>query len=331
MKLLVSLFVMLLGITMLSFAQDDSTKSVEVKTGILQMRSILYKDISFKSNIVTKRKIDDVNFNPPPEIDPLKTQIDYTMLAGFGLLVGGSIAVVHQNFVNSWWKKDSLYTGKFHVMNDWYYALWVDKIGHMYATHLLAHAFSGGFDASNFTAEQSTWYSASLALLYELYIETEDGYAYPKWGFSPGDATGDFLGSAFYVSQYYYPFLKNFQLRWSYYPSEAMRNGTHKGNISDDYEGQIYWVSMRMKNMLPEKISTYWPAFLNLSLGYGVNNLDGSGGGKREFYLSFDLDAEELPLHGSIWQFVKNTLNYIHFPMPGIRITPDAKSFVFCF
>jgi hypothetical protein len=253
------------------------------------------------------------------------------MLAGFGLLVGGSVAIVHQNFVNSWWKKDSLYTGKFHVMNDWYYALWVDKIGHMYATHLLAHGFSGGFDASNFTAEQSTWFSASLALLYELYVETEDGYAYPRWGFSPGDATGDFLGSAFYVSQYYYPFLKNFQLRWSYYPSEAMRNGTHKGNISDDYEGQIYWVSARMHNILPETFFNYWPSFLNLSLGYGVRDLDGSGGGKKEFYISFDLDAEELPLHGSVWQFVKNTLNYIHLPLPGIRITPDAKFLVFCY
>ncbi|MCK7523029.1 MAG: hypothetical protein MZV64_37810 [Ignavibacteriales bacterium] len=71
--------------------------------------------------------------------------------------------------------------------------------------------------------------------------------------------------------------------------------------------------------------------FLMLAVGMGVKNLDGSGGGQREFYIALDYDAETIPLYGSVWQFVKNTLNFIHFPMPGIRISPDAAFFVFCF
>jgi hypothetical protein len=63
----------------------------------------------------------------------------------------------------------------------------------------------------------------------------------------------------------------------------------------------------------------------------GVKDLDGGGGGTREFYIALDLDAEELPLYGKGWQFVKNTLNFFHFPMPGIRISPDAAFFVLCF
>jgi hypothetical protein len=63
----------------------------------------------------------------------------------------------------------------------------------------------------------------------------------------------------------------------------------------------------------------------------GGKNIDGFGGGYREYYLSLDLDAETIPLYGGFWQFLKNTLNYIHFPMPGIRITPDAAFFVFCY
>ncbi|HEX3074228.1 MAG TPA: hypothetical protein VHP30_11505 [Ignavibacteriales bacterium] len=63
----------------------------------------------------------------------------------------------------------------------------------------------------------------------------------------------------------------------------------------------------------------------------GVKDLDGIGGGTREFYIALDLDAEELPLHGPVWQFVKNSLNYFHFPMPGIKVSPDAAFFVFCF
>ena len=84
---------------------------------------------------------------------------------------------------------------------------------------------------------------------------------------------------------------------------------------------------MRMKEILPDNIAEYWPSFLMLSAGMGVANLDGSGGGENSFYLALDLDAEQLPLYGGVWQFVKNTLNYIHFPMPGIRITPRTVFF----
>ncbi len=68
-----------------------------------------------------------------------------------------------------------------------------------------------------------------------------------------------------------------------------------------------------------------------ISVGMGLRNWDGFGGGKQDIYIALDFDAETLPLHGPIWQFVKNTLNFIHFPMPGIRITPDTAAFVFVY
>jgi hypothetical protein len=86
-----------------------------------------------------------------------------------------------------------------------------------------------------------------------------------------------------------------------------------------------------MEELLPKSISEYWPNWLCIAGGMSVRNLDGAGGGQREFYIALDLDAEEIPLYGRGWQFVKNSLNYIHFPMPGIRVTPDAAFFVFTF
>ncbi len=172
---------------------------------------------------------------------------------------------------------------------------------------------------------------AGLAFGMQLYVEIQDGYG-PKWGFSPGDIVSDLIGSLYSVAVYYYPYLKNIQPRVSYFPSEEMRNGTKPDmNISDDYEGQKLWLSFRMKKMLPENIAEVWPSWLMLSVGYGVRNLDGRGGGDKEFYFGFDFDAEEIPLHGKFWQFVKNTLNFIHFPMPGIRFSPDAAFLVFAY
>jgi hypothetical protein len=135
-------------------------------------------------------------------------------------------------------------------------------------------------------------------LLFELYVEIEDGYG-PDWGFSPGDAAGDFAGAAFTLGQYYVPFLKIFNRGSVIYLQRKYRDGLHPGNMIDDYEGQKYWMAFRMKNLLPQVLSQYWPSFLMLSAGMGVKELDGSGGGTREFYIAFDIDAEEIPL---IWQ-----------------------------
>jgi len=261
-------------------------------------------------------------------IDPLDVPVDYNKLLIFGGVALGIGTAVHIYQANAWWQEQG---GKFHVVNDWHYALWIDKVGHFYGTHLLAHAFSGAYDAANMQAEQSAIYSAISALAFELFIEIEDGFG-PDWGFSPGDAMFDVLGASFYLAQYYYPYLKNFQPRVSYYPSKEFRDGNHKsGIIIDDYEGQKYWIGMRMKNILPDKLAEYWPSYLMVSVGMAVRNLDGSGGGTQSFYLDLDLDAEEIPLYGGFWQFVKNTLNYIHFPMPGIRITPNTAFFGFVF
>lgn len=260
--------------------------------------------------------------------NPLESKINYNRLLLFGGVALGVGTVVHIYQSNAWWQEQS---SKFRIVNDWNYALWIDKVGHFFGTHLLAHAFSGAYDAAQIQAEESAVLSAVSALAFELFIEIEDGFG-PDWGFSPGDALFDVLGSGFYVSQYYYPFLKNIQPKISYYPSEEFREGRHKsGIIIDDYEGQIYWMGIRVKNILPYQMAKYWPSYLMISVGMGVSDLDGKGNGIREFYVSLDLDTEQIPLYGGFWQFVKNTLNYIHFPMPGIRITPKTAFFAVVF
>jgi hypothetical protein len=272
---------------------------------------------------------DNFPFSSVPKInfDPLKKEIDYNILAvvgGITLVTGIGVHIYQQN---AWWKNQRR---KFHFTDDSYYALGIDKVGHFYAGNMLAHLFSSGLEAANFQSEEAAVYGGIASLAFETYVEIEDGFG-PDWGFSPGDFTADVLGAGFSVGQYYFPFLKNFQVKFSYYPSKKFREGLHKGNSIDDYEGQKYWLSMRVKNLLPDQVSRFWPSFLNIAGGMGVRDLDGSGGGQREFYISLDLDTEQIPLYGGVWQFVKNSFNYIHFPMPGLRITPDAVFFVFCY
>lgn len=260
----------------------------------------------------------------PNNIDPLKTKVDYTSLAVVGGITLGVGVGVHIYQANAWWQNQS---SKFKIVNDWEYALWLDKMGHFFGSALMAHGLSAGLEAANVDLEKSAIYGAIGAFAFETFIEIEDGFG-PEWGFSPGDWGADFLGALYTVGQYYYPTLKHIQPRVSYFPSKKYRDGEHKGNIIDDYAGQKYWLAFRMKELLPQNISEYWPSFLMLSVGMGLRDWDGYGGGKQDIFIALDLDAEQIPLYGPVWQFIKNTLNFIHFPMPGIRITPDAAAFV---
>lgn len=308
MKLL--LFVVL--ITSSGFSQSDSN-----------IHSLLKKN-SFSSLEFNSE------FKEIERADPFKKDLNYPVLIGLGSIYLGSGIAVHIYQQNAWWKDERQ---SFHFANDWNYALWIDKIGHMYGAIILQHAFSSALEAANVSIEKSAIYGSLAAFVYQMYVEIEDGFG-PQWGFSPGDAIADVLGSGYPLLQYYYPYLKNFQFRFSYYPKDLNKTGIITGQkhiIIDDYEGQKFWLSVRMKEVLPKSVSKYWPNFLMLALGMGVKNLDGSGGGQRDFYLAFDFDFETIPLFGHAWQFVKNTLNYAHMPLPGIRITNGVTFFGLCF
>lgn len=281
-----------------------------------------------------------MNKNIPSQINPFKTKIDYVSLAGVGISYSYLIYKINQYYANTWWKSDSNYIndGSFNVVQDNTYARNIDKIGHAYGAALISHFISAGLEASNFDEEKAVWVGGLSGLAMQLYVEIQDGYApidkitqKPKWGFSPGDAISDVLGASYFVARYYFPVLNNFQLRASYFPSKELRNGDKPdNNISDDYEGQKMWLAFRMKNLLPKSISEYWPSFLMLSVGYfvsGIGDYSYEKSIKQNYYLAFDIDVETIPLYGKFWSFIKNTLNYLHFPMPGIKISDKGISF----
>jgi hypothetical protein len=268
--------------------------------------------------------------NKTCELNPFKKDINYAVLAGMGAAFLGTAISVHLYQQKAWWSNQRT---SFHFQNDWNYALGIDKIGHAYGAMLIQHGISSGLEAANLSSQQCVWYGSIAALSFQTFIEIEDGFG-PQWGFSPGDFYSNVVGSAYPVLQYYYPVLKNFMLKVSYWPHDLNKTNPVSGQkhiVADDYHGQKFWFSTRIKNILPRSVDSIWPEFLMLAIGMGVKNLDGNGGGQRDFYIALDLDAETIPLYGSFWQFVKNTLNFVHLPMPGVRVTSGGAFFVFCY
>ncbi len=310
MKKISFILILIFSLTVNTHGQD----SLKIK---LKPKSFLYENFHYPN--FANLKIDTVKtlpFTHPQKINKTSLLIygGITLATGIG---------VHIYQSNAWWRNQNSH---FHFENDNKYALQIDKYGHYYGAYLLGHIFSSTLEASNLDLESSYQYGALLSFLFQMYVEIEDGFG-PNWGFSPGDAGADLLGSAYFLSQYYFPVLHNFQPRLSYWPTEKVLSGKTNAIIIDDYEGQTFWMSIRVKDLLPKSLAQYWPTFLMLAVGTDARNLDGHGGGQREYFLSFDIDYDVLPLHGEFGQWVKNTLGLFHFPMPGIRLSPGFAGF----
>lgn len=271
-----------------------------------------------------------VSFKPEINIDPLKREINYWVLGGVSTALVSTAIAVHMYQANAWWSKNRV---NFHFVNDWAYARWIDKVGHFYGTTVIQHLFSSGLAAAEFSESDRVYYSSALALGFQTFVEIEDGYG-PDWGFSPGDFLFDVLGAALPVASYYYPELKNYRFKFSYYPADLNKKDPRTGQehiIIDDYAGQKFWLTFDMARLYPEVFDKSWLRYINFALGYGVRDLDGAGGGKSDFYLALDFNTNELPLSGRFGAFIKNCLNYLHLPMPGIRINNNVQFFVLCY
>ncbi len=251
-----------------------------------------------------------------------QSKVNYTKLAIVSVGTAGTMAVIHVYQQHAWWSGQRR---SFHIVNDWEYALNIDKIGHFYGATLISNLFSGSLKWAGVNEKKAMIYGALLGTVFGLYVEFEDGFA-TDWGFSPGDAGADILGAWYPVAQHYVPVLRNFNFKWSYIPTTQLKSGVKKIFI-DDHEGQTMWLSISVNNFLPEKIEKIYPDFLNIAIGYGVRNLDGRGGGQREFYISLDYDLEKLPGDGWLWKLIKKNLNYIHLPAPAVRLTPKFALF----
>lgn len=233
--------------------------------------------------------------------------------------IGAGLAINHQ-MRNAWWSGDR---GPFHYREAFEYARNIDKLGHVYGGYLASFIFYRMTNWTGINESRAVWYGASLGLLFQLYIETQDGFS-KQWGFERWDAIGDFMGSALFLARYYFEPLQYFQMKFSYIPSEKFKTRHNASAIEswiDDYEGHTYWVSFRAGQFAHDNFSApSWLRLFNIAGGWSL----GPERAHTEFYLGLDFNFEALP--GSNWLLRRlwEGLDHIRFPAPAVRIRPDG-------
>ncbi|MDD3050426.1 MAG: DUF2279 domain-containing protein [Candidatus Cloacimonetes bacterium] len=281
---------------------------------------------------------DDENINYSEPIDRDSLQIKWNRVAIIGTSYTAAVVGLHIWQSNNWWSDER---GKFHFKINVEHAQAMDKFSHTYATIMESYFFSKAFNWCGLNDEKSALWGSILALLYQTQIEIQDGFA-KKWGFDVNDQIANTIGAGWFYARSKVDFLKHFDIKMSYYPSDYSR--TEEGieelgkknqgfsfvnYIFLDYGGHTYWLSGRVWELLPERLQNYWPKFLALSVGVSAHNLKTDRKQQREYYLSLDYDFSKiLPANKKGWKTITELLNFIHFPAPAVRISPDFKGFL---
>jgi len=239
------------------------------------------------------------------------------------------------------WKE----TGDFGFREDIGDDLWADKAGHIYGSYLTSYLLSETLMEIGMSWEAASTWGGILGLSYSTYVEILDGYGV-NWGFSPSDFYADIAGSAFFIGQYYIPYLQNFTPKFIYIPANWHGENPRQPNAMfiDDYSSQTFWLSINVHNMLPHEAKDYWPSWLQLSVGYAARNLcdihkfdcdpkkadvrltDVWGSPRYIIALDYDL-AKILPDGGSFWNWLRQSLNHIKLPSPAIEFSASKTRY----
>jgi len=229
----------------------------------------------------------------------------------------GTIAIAGGTFAYGWfvwWYHDFRPFSFIHESFSTYH-LGIDKIGHLFTSHALFRAIRDLWLWGDHPSAEATWWAAGVSVFHALAIEIGDGFS--LYGFDPEDLAFNLVGVGYGMLQVEVPFLQNFQLKWSlYYPLNK-----HAFKINALYDYHIYWMSVKVNELLPESWDKYWPDALQVAVGYsGADHRK-----RREYIIGLDYNLELIPIEGKDIGLVKKILNLIHLPAPGMKFSPGHK------
>jgi len=162
-------------------------------------------------------------------------------------------------------------------------------------------------------------------------IEILDGFS-AEYGASWGDLVANAVGSGTAMAQYMIWNEARFKPKFSFAPTSlaserpnVLGDGFHEEFIKD-YNGQTYWLSADIYSFLPKQ--TKFPKWLNLALGYGVQNMIYASDYQneiagydayRQYYLAIDFDLSYLNSRSKALNTLLYLVDLIHLPAPAIE------------
>lgn len=255
----------------------------------------------------------------------------------------------------------------FHFFNDGHEWMQMDKAGHVFSAFTEARLAATAFRWTGLSQKKSAWLGAAAGQLFQASFEVLDGYS-SEYGFSWGDIGCNTLGSALFLGQ---------ELAWreqrivikmsawpekyDNYPIYSVGNqpvATTLQKRADDlygtgivnlflknYNTLVIWSSFNLRSFSFKKEGHKLPAWLNIAVGHGANNLfrgaplyewtDKTGANfqidpkkyprERQFFLSLDMDLTRLKVKNRFLRTVLSVFNTVKIPAPTLELTSRGK------
>jgi hypothetical protein len=167
------------------------------------------------------------------------------------------------------------------------YAGGADKLGHAWATMVLARGGTAALRAGGWDRTRSALVSALLSEGLFFAVEVKDYYYYE---FSPGDFALNTVGALAAVALDLSPRLDelvDFRVEW--WPSDQYLNNLFdadspcakripgqpscsRWNVAEDYSGQNYLLALHLGAIRPVRDLSKWSRFVDVSVGFGSRN-----------------------------------------------------------
>jgi hypothetical protein len=230
-------------------------------------------------------------------------------------IVGATIAISLVWAYDSWWRDTSPFSFR---SENWLNGehRGIDKAGHLYTSYFYFHTLRNVMLWGGHDPVTARWWGAGAAAFFALTVEIGDGFS--GVGFDYQDLVFNAVGVGYGWLQTEVPFLKNFCLKWSYIPRDRF---DFPPRFTQHYDAHTYWLTANINELLPALLEPYWPDFLQIAVGYGVDeNMT-----KREAVIGLDYNLEVIPTHSEDLLLIKRTLNMFHYPAPAVKFT-ETKS-----
>lgn len=262
----------------------------------------------------------------------------------FGGTYAGIFVLQHIGQMSTIWKN----RGTFHFAEDGKYAMYIDKAGHFYGTFLSSYVLSQTLIECGLSYNWACAVGGLLGLGYTTYVEVLDGFS-RDWGFCPSDFYADIAGALYFLGYSHISFLQNFTPKFMYFPPRWFNSYSRKPSTMfiDDYSAHTFWISVNVYNLLPKEVKSFYPRWLDISVGFAVRNLCDPLNpanncnpnvsepvyhfvwGNRKIILALDYDLVKLLPDGSpFWNWLKQSLNYFKLPSPALEIGKPTRFYL---
>lgn len=260
------------------------------------------------------------------------TGVSVGTAAGYSLSMAGlGVAWYGQNGLSGWrWFNDN---------HEWQQ---MDKLGHAMGGYMESVLLMKGLRWSGVPRGRSILFGCLSGFVMMSSFEIFDGFS-PEYGASWGDLLANASGSLLAAGNELIFRDQVVRLKFAYLPSEyAARRpdllGSGLSQVIKDYNGMTFWLSIRPHAFIPNgKVKNVFPRWLCLAVGYGANGLLGGYGTDpqsvidareyRQWYLSLDIDWEQIPTRRSGLKMLFTFLNFIKLPFPAVEFSRYGTTF----